>query len=68
MKDWQGERQLRRFFNTLDRVYMGPNLVAAGHRIERAVFIHTGASSSNLVKWCVVFCFSKEEVDQSFEI
>jgi hypothetical protein len=44
----QGEQNLRKFFNNLDRLYFGSNLVNAGHRIERAVFMHTGTSRSNL--------------------
>ncbi|WP_037306887.1 hypothetical protein [Ruegeria halocynthiae] len=39
---------VRRFFNELDRTYIGRNLADNGHRIERAVFRQLGSSGSNL--------------------
>lgn len=48
ISEQKAEPILRKFFNKLDKLYLGPNLVAAGHRIERAVFMHTGTSRSNL--------------------
>ena len=39
---------LRRFFNQLDKLYMGDKMVEAGHRIERAVFKQFGSSGENL--------------------
>ena len=48
MLDEQGEKLLRKFLNKLDRIYLGSNLINAGHRIERVVFKHTGESFNNL--------------------
>jgi hypothetical protein len=46
--DRHGEKLLRKFFNKLDIIYLGSNLVDSGCRIERAVFMQTGTSGSNL--------------------
>ena len=39
---------VRKLFNTLDRLYLGQNHVAAGHRLERVVFEQLGTSGENL--------------------
>lgn len=44
----KAEADLRKFWNKLDRVYMGANLVDAGHKIERVVFKQYGESGGNL--------------------
>lgn len=44
----KAEAIVRKFFNTMDRLYLGHNLVEAGHRIERAVFLQLGESRSNI--------------------
>jgi hypothetical protein len=44
----RAEAILRKYFNSLDKTYFGDKMVAAGHRIERAVFRHMGTSNSNL--------------------
>ena len=44
----QAERSLKIFFNKLDRLYFGSNLVRSGQRIERITFRHLGTSGENL--------------------
>ena len=41
-------KQLRTYFNKLDRVIAGQGRIAAGQRIQRAVFKHYGSSGQNL--------------------
>lgn len=48
ISEHKAEAILRKFFNKLDRAYLGRNLVDAGHRIERAVFKQVGSSGSNV--------------------
>lgn len=48
MSDSKAEAIMRKFFNSLDRAYLGHNLVNAGHRIERVVFKQFGCSGSNI--------------------
>lgn len=43
-----GEAIARKFFNSLDRAYLGKSKVDAGHRLERVVFKQFGRSGSNL--------------------
>lgn len=44
----KAEALLRLFFNKLDRLYLGSNLVKSGQRIERVTFKHLGSSGENL--------------------
>lgn len=44
----KAEADVRRFWNELDRTYLGRNLVDKGHRVERFVFKQLGSSGSNL--------------------
>lgn len=44
----KAEADVCRFWNELDRTYLGRNLVDKGHRIERFVFKQLGSSGSNL--------------------
>lgn len=48
MSEKKAEAIMRKFFNSLDRAYLGQNLVDAGHRIERVVFKQFGCSGSNI--------------------
>ncbi|SEN97498.1 hypothetical protein SAMN05216227_103615 [Pseudorhodobacter antarcticus] len=48
ISEHKAEAIVRKFFNSLDRAYLGRNLVDAGHRIERVVFKQVGSSGSNL--------------------
>lgn len=40
-------KNARSFFNKLDRLYLGSELVSKGNRIERMVFLHQGISGQN---------------------
>ena len=48
ISEHKAEAIVRKFFNNLDRAYLGRNLVDAGHRIERVVFKQLGSSGSNV--------------------
>jgi hypothetical protein len=48
ISEHKAEAIVRKFFNSLDRAYLGRNLVDAGHRLERVVFKQLGSSGSNL--------------------
>lgn len=48
ISEHKAEAIVRKFFNGLDRAYLGRNLVDAGHRIERVVFKQLGSSGSNV--------------------
>lgn len=39
---------IMRFFNSLDKIYLGSNLIAKNYRIGRVVFAHKGTSGQNL--------------------
>jgi hypothetical protein len=44
----KAEADLKKYFNKLDRTYLGSNMVDAGHRIQRVVFSHLGTCGSNI--------------------
>jgi hypothetical protein len=48
ISEHKAEAIVRKFFNSLDRAYLGRNLVDAGHRLERVVFKQLGTSGSNV--------------------
>lgn len=48
MSDGKADAIMCKFFNSLDRAYLGRNLVDAGHKLERVVFTHLGSSGSNV--------------------
>ena len=48
MKTQIAQRLVRKFWNKLDRLYLGQNHVSAGHRIERIVSEQLGTSGENL--------------------
>jgi hypothetical protein len=48
ISDKKAEAIVRKFFNALDRAYLGHKLVDAGNRIERVVFRQLGHSGANL--------------------
>jgi len=48
ISEHKAEAIVRKFFNNLDRAYLGRNLVDAGHRLERVVFKQMGSSGNNL--------------------
>lgn len=48
ISEQQAERSVKIFFNKLDRLYFGSNLVKSGQRIERVTFRHLGTSGENL--------------------
>lgn len=43
-----GDAMVKNFFNRIDRIYYGSNLVNAGHRVDRVVSKHLGPSAQNL--------------------
>lgn len=48
ISEMNAEAIVKKFFNALDRVYLGHKMMNAGHRVERVVFKQFGRSGANL--------------------